>query len=199
MQIPRQEQPTSVVREQRAHQISTNFHEVVNLPERPLRTCPQISIEVDGKPQLLVEDSGSSITTFPKHLWWREMPKRSAWSLRSSTGDTGPLYGPVSVKFNLNGRKVDFPAMITEGPECLLGADFLGTYKGLLSMQHSAIQFTLPDGTRTVVDCDGSAPCPDARRLVKVIRATETIRVEERAEVTVSVDDCAGRGPNWRY
>ena len=127
------------------------------------------------------------------------MPKRSGWSLRSSTGNTGPRYGPVSVKFNLNGRKVDFPAMITEGPECLLGADFLGTYKGLLSMQHSAIQFTLPDGTRTVVDCDGSAPCPDARRLVKVIRATETIRVEERAEVTVTVDVCAGRDPNWRY
>jgi len=98
-----------------------------------------------------------------------------------------------SVSFDLNGHKVRFPVMVTEGPDCLLGADFLRTFKGLLSMQHSAIQFTLPDGACTVVDCDGSAPCNEARRLVKVIRGN--LRGGESGGDRYR-GFCSGRGPN---
>jgi len=120
-----------------------------------------------SRQHLLIMDSESSITTFPRHLWWINF--LNAWSWRLSTGDTGPIYGPFTVSFVLNVHKASFPAMVTEGPDCLISADFLGTYRGLLSMQHRAIKCTVPEGICTVVDYDGSAPCSKARRLVNTV------------------------------
>ena len=140
-------------------------------------------------------DSESSITTFPRHLWWINF--LNAWSWRLSTGDTGPIYGPFTVSFVLNVHKASFPAMVTEGPDCLISADFLGTYRGLLSMQHRAIKCTVPEGICTVVDYDGSAPCSKARRLEEDQSNRGNMRRESGGDRYRGFS--SGRGSKWWY
>ena len=92
-----------------------------------------------------------------------------------------PLYGPVEVPFDLNGKQVKFPVFIADIPDdCLIGADFLSTFQCYISMKEYTLQLALPDGSTIMLRCNGFSPSTESRRLVRTIRTTKAIQVQAR-------------------
>ena len=113
-------------------------------PGNPVRTSPLLKIRIGNRSCRAVVDTGSAITVQSTRFWSKEKSARSQWRLRSVTGLVAPLYGPVSTPFHLNDQEVNFPIFVADILDyCLLGEDFLSSFKCFLSMPDYSVQLTL--------------------------------------------------------
>jgi len=100
---------------------------------------------------------------------------------------------------DLNGHQVTFPTFVADIPDdCLLGADFLRLFGRLINMQTNEMHFTLPDGSNTTMHSCGETPAHSCR-LVRTIRITEPIRIDDFEEIVLSATICPGRSDNREY
>jgi len=100
--------------------------------------------------------------------------------------------------YKINDQEVRFPTIVADiTDECLVGADFLRTFRCLLDMSDDSDQLTLPDGSTTVLATCGVSSLDTCRRLVQTVRTSEVARDNGQAEVVFDlVTGPAHR--NWR-
>jgi len=178
----------------------TNTASCADVPVTPLRASPMLHLRIDGKNRNAAIDTGSAISCLSYRSWGKALPPQSPWRLRSATGQVSALYGPTVVPFDLQGHIEKFPVFIADiSDECLIGADFLGTYRCYLSITDYSIQLSLSDGTTVVLRCSGSSPSTESRRLARTVRTTEAIRLEGREETILAASICPGRGSRWKH
>jgi len=126
-----------------------------------------------------VIDTGSIISCISTKIWKTKLPEVSQWRLRSAAGEITELYEPVQVPIELNDKTVRFPVFVANiTDECLLGVDFLTTYKAQISLNVYTVKLTLPDGQPTAMYCSGPSQAFESRRLFRTLRTTEKLHVD---------------------